>query len=145
MNAVGRPAPDWGHWGYGKEFLPASFHKTTGAGSLSHVVSWIKGNPLTLFRDEPAGYYRVENTLLVLGLTLRELARVLFMEEDTFQDYPAYVRNSELTIKDWDNARVGCQMLVNYVQDGPVPKSDESNGKAPDSASRVPEKNKVLQ
>jgi hypothetical protein len=142
VNVVGRPAPDWGHWGYGNDFLPSAFHKTTGPGSVSHVMSWIKGNPLVLFRDEPAGYYRVENTLLVLDLTLCELERVLFTKEDAFRDYPAYIRKSELTLKDWDNVRVGCQTLVNYIVDGPVP---ESNGVAPDSASGVQEKSKVPQ
>lgn len=100
---------------------------------------------MALFRDEPAGYYHVKNTLLVLGLTLCKLVRVLFTEEDTFWAYLVYVQNSELIIKDWDNARVGCQMLVNYIEDGLVPKSNESNGQALDSALRVPEKNKVLQ
>jgi hypothetical protein len=103
---------------------------------------WIKGNPLVLFRDKPAGYYRVKNTLLVLGLTLCELERVLFTEEDAFWDYPAHIQKSELTLKDWDNVRVGCQMLVNYIVDGPVP---ESNGGVPDSASGVQEKSKVPQ
>lgn len=145
MNAVRCPAPDWGHWGYGEEHLPATFHETTGPGSLSHVMSWLKGNPLALFDDQPAGYCRVEKTLLVLGLTLRELERVLFTDEENSQNYPAHIQNSKLTIADWDKVRVGCQELLNsvHIQDEETPKSDGGvNAKAGDSASMVGGKEK---
>jgi hypothetical protein len=49
---------------------------------LGNVLSWVKGNPLRSFEGKAAGYRRVEKALLVIGLTLREMDRVLFTDGD---------------------------------------------------------------
>jgi hypothetical protein len=117
----------------------------TGLGSLLHIMSWLKANHLALFNNQPAGYYHVEKTFLVLGLTLCELERVLFMDEENSQNYPAHIQNSKFMVADWDKVRVGCQQLLNSVpiQDEETSKSDGGvNVKAGDSASMVGGKEK---
>ena len=138
MEAVGRPGPDWGHWGYNMATLPAAFHKRTGAGSLGNVLSWVKGNPLRSFEGKAAGYRRVEKALLVIGLTLREMDRVLFMDGDDARKLPDYINKSLLTLVDLDKAMEGCNDLLQEVglnKSLPEPE-DGSNTIAEPSASR---------
>ena len=78
----------------------------------------------------------LKKTLLVLELTLCELERVLFTDEENSQNYPAHIQNSKLTIADWDKVQVGCQQLLNsvHIQDEETPKLDGGvNAKAGDS------------
>lgn len=126
MEAVGRPPPDWGHWGYSEAVLPAEFHYKTGPGSLVNVLAWIKGNPLAPFQGKPAGYLRVEKTLLVLGLTLRELDRVLF-SEDGSAHFPDYLQDSPLTLVHLDKAIHGCKALLSTVNPGALGSSTNTN------------------
>ena len=60
-----------------------------------------------------------------MGLTLRELERVLFSKEENSHNYLAHLQNSRLTIADWDKVGVVCQTLLNCVgiQDEAAPKS----------------------
>ena len=138
MEAVGRPGPDWGHWGYNMATLPAAFHKRTGAGSLGNVLSWVKGNPLRSFEGKAASYRRVEKALLVIGLTLREMDRVLFTDGDDARKLPDYINKSLLTLVDLDKAMEGCNDLLQEVglnKSLPEPE-DGSNTIAEPSASR---------
>lgn len=77
----------------------------------------MKGKPLAIFKGQAPGYHRVEKTLLVLGLTLRELERVLFTDEDEFesQNFPHYVKNSNLTISDWTKIEEALDTLLSDV------------------------------
>lgn len=74
----------------------------------------MKRKPLAPFEGKPAGYRRVEKTLLVLGLALRELERVLFTEDDS-GSFPDYLVNSSLTLVDLDNTMGGCNALLHDV------------------------------
>lgn len=44
----------------------------------------------------------MENVILVAGLTLRELDRILFTDEDGSASFPEYMRGSGLAIGDWN-------------------------------------------
>ena len=138
MEAVGRPGPDWGHWGYNMATLPAAFHKRTGAGSLGNVLSWVKGKPLRSFEGRAPGYRRVEKALLVIGLTLREMDRVLFTDGDDARKLPDYINNSLLNLVDLDKAMEGCNDLLQEVGlNKSLPElEDRSNTIAEPSASR---------
>ena len=115
METVGRPGPDWGHWGYNKATLPPAFHKRTGVGSLGNVLSWVKGNPLCSFEGKAPGYHCVEKALLVMGLTLCKMDRVLFTDGDDARKLPDYINNSLLTLMDLDKAMGGCNNLLQEV------------------------------
>jgi hypothetical protein len=77
----------------------------------------MKGKPLAIFKGQAPGYHRVEQRLLVLGLTLCELEWVLFTDEDEFesQNLPNYVKNSNLTISDWTKMEEALDMLLSDV------------------------------
>ena len=118
--------------------LPPAFHKCTGPGSLGNILSWVKGNPLALFEGKPAGYRRVEKTLLVIGLALCEMDWVLFTDEDDSRDYPDCIRNSPFTLLDWDKVVEGCNDLLRAVGlKKPISEpGDEGNAVVEPSASR---------
>lgn len=126
---MGRPGPAWGHWGYTEDFLPAAFHNLKGPGSFPSVLTWVKGKPLAIFEGQAPGYCRIEKTLLVLGLAMRELHRVLFTDEDDSLDFPDYVKNSPFTISDWTKAIEGCEALLSDV---PIP-LESTNGADPNT------------
>jgi hypothetical protein len=138
VEAVGRPGPDWGHWGYNEATLPAAFHKRTGSGSLGNVLSWVKGKPLSSFDGKAPGYRRVEKALLVMGLTLREMDRVLFSDPDDAGNLSDCINNSLLTLVDLDKVVEGCNDLLREVGlDEPVTEpEEEANTIAEPSASR---------
>jgi hypothetical protein len=123
VEAVGLPTPDWGHWGYSGTVLPAGFHNRTGPRSFANVLSWVKGNPLAAFQGKSARYCRVEKTLLVLGLTLRELDRVLFTEEADSLAHTEYLKNSPLMLKYLDKAVEGCNALLRKISIPAGPRS----------------------
>jgi len=115
VEVVRLPAHDWGHWGYSNAVLPAGFHNHTGHGFLANVLSWVKGNPLAAFGGKPTRYRRVERTLLVLGLTLRELDRVLFTENEDSWLHLEYLKNSPLMLKHLDKAVEECNVLLRTI------------------------------
>ena len=138
MEAVGRPSPDWGHWGCNQSTLLAAFHKQTGAGSLGNVLSWLKGNPLRSLEGKAPGYHRVEKALLVMGLTLREMDQVLFTDGDDARKLLDYINKSLLTLVDLEKAMGGCNDLLQEVglNKSLLELEDGSNTIAEPSASR---------
>jgi hypothetical protein len=105
---------------------------------LGSVLSWVKGKPLASFEDKAPGYRRVEKALLVIGLTLREMERVLFTDEDDARALPDCIKNSLFTLADWDKAVEGCNDLLREVGlDKSVPEpEEEANTITEPSASR---------
>jgi hypothetical protein len=76
----------------------------------------------------------------VLGLTLRELEKVLFSDPDDTQEYPNYLQNSSLTLGDWEKVISASQILTKYVdiEDEPAPDSqDHGNQNAEGSGSNL--------
>ena len=57
----------------------------------------------------------MENAILVIGLTLRELDRILFTDEDGSCSFPEYLRGSGLTIGDWNEVVNSCESLLEEV------------------------------
>ena len=105
---------------------------------VQDVLSWVKGNPLALFEGKPPGYRRVQKTLLVIGLALREIDRVLFTDEDDSMKYPDYVRNSPFMLSDWEKAVEGCNQLLQAVGlKKPIPEPDGNEIAEPSASQYV--------
>ena len=112
---IGRPAPKWAEWTYKNEHLPATFHKMKGKGSIIQLLLWLKGQPLTPIHGQPASYGRVEKALLTVGLALRDMHIVAFMDPDNSGHLPIHIQASPFEIKDYEALGMECKMLLTYV------------------------------
>jgi hypothetical protein len=99
-------------WSYKDKFLPATFHKKTGVSSISQLYAWLRQNPLAPFNGQDVSYARVESTILTLGMALRDIRTVAFLEPDATGDFPDYIRCSPFEVQDYEQLLSECAALL---------------------------------
>jgi hypothetical protein len=86
--------PSWCSWSSKESFLPAEFHSSNSFKNNLKIIKIALSDP-ALFKNG-----KVDAPLLLLGLTYREVSRVVDLEPET--PVPSHLRNSLLAIKDLD-------------------------------------------
>jgi hypothetical protein len=81
-------------------------------GSIGQLQAWVKGKPLAPLGNQPASYGRLEKAILTIGLALRDIHTVAFMEVDESGHLPTHVQGSPFDIKDYEALAGGCRALL---------------------------------
>jgi hypothetical protein len=125
--------PHWGSWEWEDKFLPEEFHTKPSIFEMHKLAS---ENWLDMGSD-------AELVVLSMGLALRDMSAVQFVEEDNFpEDFPDWVKSSPLNITDGEGImniwREQLPAEKNFVGD-PDPK-----GKGKANNSRPQKKRKAV-
>lgn len=108
---VGAPPPKWATWTSKKHFLPKTLHAVKGAGSISALYTWLKGDPLTTSGDELSTYSQVESVILALGLAMRDVWAVQFPEQLT--NVPPHIISSPIPFNEYGQLSHHAEDLLN--------------------------------
>jgi hypothetical protein len=79
-----QPGPKWALWDYGGKYLPAAFHKSLE--QFGKVINWIQTKPYCSDAREPYPRDKAAIVCLAIGLILRDIQGIQFVEGEDNQD-----------------------------------------------------------
>ena len=116
--------PTWGSWSLKTPHLPMEFYAQSNSNkereSFAAAKAYLLQDPLPHvgLGDVVGPYERVETTILIVGLMLRDMAKVCFLEPggDEAQSLPEYMQDSSFAIKEWEELGEVCSEIRNSLR-----------------------------
>ncbi|KAF4584650.1 hypothetical protein EYR38_001879 [Pleurotus pulmonarius] len=123
MRSNRRP-PTWGSWSLKTPHLPMEFYLQSNSNkereNFAAAKAYLLQEPLPHvgLGDVVGPYERVETTILIVGLMLRDMAKVCFLEPggDEAQSLPEYMQDSSFAIKEWEELGEVCSKIRNSLR-----------------------------
>ncbi|KAF4570171.1 Homeobox domain-containing protein [Pleurotus pulmonarius] len=120
---LNRRAPAWASWALNTPYLPEEFYQFSNderdREGFAAAKAYLMQDPLPHvgLGDAIGPYERVEKSLLILGLMLRDMAKVCFLEPDSdmANRLPDYMQQSHFALAEWDELTEVCKQIKNSL------------------------------
>ncbi|KAF7426510.1 hypothetical protein PC9H_008879 [Pleurotus ostreatus] len=120
---LNRRAPAWASWALDTPYLPEEFYQFSSderdREAFAAAKAYLMQDPLPHvgLGDAIGPYERVEKSLLILGLMLRDMSKVCFLEPDSdvANCLPDYMQQSPFALAEWNELTEVCKQIKNSL------------------------------